>query len=53
MASTSIGNIVREIGGRLRSTIKEEPALPPVLRLQLARFRKSEANHEPGHKSCA
>jgi hypothetical protein len=35
--------IVREIGERLRSVIKEEPELPIALRLQLERLRKFEA----------
>jgi hypothetical protein len=36
--------IVREIGERLRSIIKEEPELPLALRQQLERLRKSEAS---------
>ncbi|MCK1626876.1 hypothetical protein IVA87_30220 [Bradyrhizobium sp. 147] len=36
--------IVREIGERLRSIIKEEPELPIALRRQLERLRKSEAS---------
>lgn len=40
--------IAREIGGRLRSIIKEEPELSPALRLQLERLRKSEAATSEG-----
>ncbi|MCC8954150.1 hypothetical protein H8B02_12005 [Bradyrhizobium sp. Pear77] len=36
--------IVREIGGRLRSIIKEEPELSAALRLQLEQLRKSETS---------
>ena len=34
--------IVREIGERLRSSLKPEPALPPSLKMQIDRLRELE-----------
>jgi hypothetical protein len=39
--------IVREIGERLRATLKEEPELPASLRTQIDRFRQLEGQSPP------
>ena len=39
--------IIREIGERLRTSLKEDPELPTSLRLQIDRLRQLEGQSQP------